>query len=1059
MNFLQLALRRPLTVVVLVIAVALAATLAIQRMSRDIFPPLGVPTIYVAQPYGGMDPAQMEGYLTYRYEYHFLYIAGISHVESKSIQGASIMKLQFHPGTDMSQALSEVIAYVNRSRAFMPAGTPAPFVTRFDAGSVAVGYLVFSTDNPNRTLGEMQDQALNRVRPSFATLPGVSAPPPFGGSSRGIIVNVNPERMRAYGLSPDEIVKALAEANPISPSGNMNLADKYPIVEMNSIVKNIKDLEAVPLRTTANGAVFVRDVATIEDGADITTAHALANGLRTVYLPVTKRGDASTLAVVDLVKKNIPEFQKILPDDIKVSYVFDQSPVVNRSIKDVLKEGGLGALLTGLMVLLFLRDWRSAFIVVINIPISLLAAVFALWVTRQSIHLMTLGGLALAVGILVDESTVAVENIHAHLARGRPLNRAALDGTRETALPRLLAMLCVLAVFIPVFFMVGAAKALFVPMALAVGFAMIASYLLSSTLVPILSVWFLRSHGSVVNVGSFFSKMQRGYGGLLGGFVKLRWPLAIVYLVVCGAIVWLIGGKLGTEIFPKTDNGQFALRLRAPSGTRVDLTEATAKKVLETIAREAGGPDKIEATIGMVGVHNSSFPVNLVHLWNGGPEEGWLAVQFKPGTGIRVEAFKEKLRGIFARDFPDVRFSFEPQDIVSRVMSFGSPTPVEIAISGSSLPISKAYADKIIERMKAIPYLRDIQIAQTLDYPTVSVHVDRERAGLLGVQMSDVTRSLVSATTSSRFTTPIFWADPNSGISFNLQVQIPEAKTTTLEDLGNVPVKSSNADSVLLRNIATIGQGTAVGTYERYNVARLLSITANIHGSDLGTAMRAIRQAVADAGPPPEARTKIDYRGQVIPLDQLHDGFRSGLIIAIIVIFLLLTANFQSVRLALAVVSTVPAVLAGVVLMLWLTGTTLNIQSAMGAIMAVGVAVANSILLVTFAEKARVSRADPLAAAVEGGRSRLRPILMTSFAMIAGMLPLALGLGESGDQTAPLGRAVVGGLALATLATLFVLPSMFAIFTSKRVRSSSLDPDDPACEHYHPASAGQATHR
>jgi multidrug efflux pump subunit AcrB len=1048
MNFLQTALRRPLTVLVLVIAVALAAGLAIQRMARDIFPPLGVPTIYVAQPFGGMDPAQMEGYLTYRYEYHFLYIAGISHVESKSIQGAAIMKLQFHPGTDMAQALSEVIAYVNRSRAFMPAGTPAPFVTRFDAGSVAVGYLVFSTDNPNRTLGEMQDQALNRVRPSFATLPGVSAPPPFGGSSRGIIVNVNPERMRAYGLSPDEIVKALAEANPISPSGNMNLGDKYPIVEMNSIVKNPKDLEAVPLKRSAQGAVFVRDVATIEDGADVVTGHALANGLRTVYLPVTKRGDASTLAVVELVKKNIPEFQKILPDDIKVSYVFDQSPVVNRSIKDVLKEGGFGALLTGLMVLLFLRDWRSAFIVVINIPLSLLGAVFALWVSGQSIHLMTLGGLALAIGILVDESTVAVENIHAHLARGVPLARAALEGTRETALPRLLAMLCVLAVFIPAFFMVGSAQALFVPMALAVGFAMISSYVLSSTLVPILSVWFLRGHGAEIHEASYFAKMQRAYGGLLRGIVALRWPLVIIYLLVCGGIVWSIGGRLGTEIFPKTDNGQFALRLRAPSGTRVDLTEALAKKVLAIVTREAGGADKIDVTIGMVGVHNSSFPVNLVHLWNGGPEEGWLAVQFKPGTGIRIEAFKEKLRGIFAREFPDVRFSFEPQDIVSRVMSFGSPTPIEIAISGSSLPVSKEYADKIIARLKTIPYLRDIQIAQTLDYPTVTVNVDRERAGLLGVQISDVTRSLVAATTSSRFTTPIFWADPGSGISFNLQVQIPEAKTTTLEDLGNVPIKAAGEDTVLLRNIAQITPGTSPGTYERYNVARLLSITANLHGSDLGTAMRDIRQAVAAAGPPPEARTKVDYRGQIIPLNQLHEGFRSGLIIAVVVVFLMIMANFQSVRLAFAVISTVPAVLTGVVLTLWFTGTTLNIQSAMGAIMAVGVAVANAILLVTFAEKARVSRADPIAAAVEGGSSRLRPILMTSCAMIAGMMPLALGLGESGDQTAPLGRAVVGGLALATLATLFVLPGVFALLTSKRVRSPSLDPDDPASTHY-----------
>jgi multidrug efflux pump subunit AcrB len=1048
MNLLQLALRRPLTIVVLVIAVALSSWLAIQRMARDIFPPLGIPTIYVAQPYGGMDPAQMEGYLTYRYEYHFLYITGIEHVESKSIQGASIMKLQFHPGTDMSQAMSETIGMVNRSRAFMPAGTAAPFVMRFDAGSVAVGYLVFSSDNPNRTLGEMQDQALNRVRPAFATLPGVSAPPPFGGSSRGIIVNVNPDRMRAYGLSPDDIVKSLAEANTISPSGNMNLGDKYPIIAMNAIVTNIKDLEAVPLRKTEQGAVFVRDVATIEDGADVTTSYALANGRRTVYLPVTKRSDASTLAVVDLVKKNIPEFQKILPDDIKVNYVFDQSPVVNRSIKDVLKEGGLGALLTGLMVLLFLRDWRSAFIVIINIPLSLLAAVFALWITGQSIHLMTLGGLALAIGILVDEATVAVENIHTHLARGATLARAALDGTQETALPRLLAMLCILSIFIPAFFMVGAAKALFVPMALAVGFSMIASYLLSSTLVPILSVWLLRRHPGEVPASAFFSATQSAYAGLLRTVVRARWPLAIIYLAVCTSVIWTIGSRLGTEIFPKTDNGQFAVRLRAASGTQVALTEAISAKVLKIIEREAGGADKIEMSIGMVGVHNSSFPVNLVHLWNGGPEEGWLAVQLKPGTGIKIEEFKEKLRGAFSRDLPDVRFSFEPQDIVARVMSFGSPTPIEIAISGSALPVSKAYADKIVDQLKTVPFLRDIQIAQTLDYPSVAVNVDRERAGLLGVQMSDVTRSLVAATTSSRFTVANFWADPATGISYNLQVQIPEAKTSSLEDLQNIPVNSNTGQTVPLRNIASLAQGTTVGTYERYNLARVVSITANIHGSDLGTATKAIRHAIAAAGAPPEAKTKLDLRGQVVPLNQLLDGFRSGLVIAIIVIFLMLAANFQSLRLAFAVIATIPAVLAGVVVTLDLTGTTLNIQSAMGAIMAVGVAVANAILLVTFAEKSRITCADPIAAAVEGGRSRLRPILMTSCAMIAGMLPLALGLGESGDQTAPLGRAVIGGLVLATLATLFVIPSFFAILTSRRVRSPSLDPNDSDSPHY-----------
>lgn len=1041
MNLIRLALRRPLTVVVLVIAVALGAWIAIQRMTRDVFPPLGIPTIYITQPYGGMSPAQMEGFVTYFYEYHQLYTTGIEHIESKSIQGAAILKLQFHPGTDMNQAMAEVVTYANRSRAFMPPGTVPPFIMRFDAGSVPVGYLVFSTTNENRTVGQMQDAALNQVRPIFATLPGVSAPPPFGGSARTIVVNVQPERLRAYNLSPDEVVQAMSQANLISPSGNLNLGDKYPIVSVNAVVKNIKDLEAVPLRVNAAGAVFLRDVGTIEDTADLITSYALVNGRRTVYLPVTKRSDASTLSVVALVKKNLPRFQSVVPDDIKVAYEFDQSPVVRRSIGDLVKEGAIGAVLTGLMVLLFLRDWRSAFVVVINIPLSLLAATFALWISGQNINLMTLGGLALAVGILVDEATVTVENIHTHLARGRSLARAALDATRETALPRLLAMLCILAVFIPAFFMIGAARALFVPLTLAVGFSMVASYILSSTLVPVLSVWFLRGHASEVHDASFFGKLQNQYTGLVRRAVAMRWAVLPVYLVVALLGFWLIGGRLGTEIFPSVDAGQLALRLRTPTGTRVELTEQAALKALDLIKREAGA-DNIALTMGLVGVHAPSYPVNLIHLWNGGPEEAWMAVQLKPEARIKVSALKETLRAVFAAELPEVRVSFEPSDIVNRVMSFGSPTPLEIAVQGPSLAVNKEFADKLYAELITIPALRDVHFAQSLDFPTVEVNVNRERAGLLGVKMGDVTRSLVAATTSSRFTVANFWSDPNSGVSYNLQIQIPQAKTTSLEDLKNVPVSAGGGKSVLLRNVASVAPGSAVGQFERYNMARVVSLTANLHGADLGSVAREIRQAISAVGAPPP-KTSVALRGQILPLQELLGGFQSGLIIAVVAIFLMLAANFQSLRLALAVVSTVPAVIAGVVLTLWLTGTTLNIQSAMGAIMAVGVAVANAILLVTFAEQARMAKAARTDAAVEGARSRLRPILMTSCAMIAGMLPLALGFGEGGDQTAPLGRAVVGGLAMATLATLFVLPSAFAILARNQVRSPSLDPEDP----------------
>jgi multidrug efflux pump subunit AcrB len=1057
MNLVRLALRRPFTVVVLVLAVALGAGFALVRMPRDVFPPLGVPTIYVAQPYGGMDPAQMEGYFTYYYEYHFLYITGIEHVESKSIQGASLMKLQFHPGTDMAAALSEVVAYVNRSRAFMPAGTPGPFVTRFDAGSVPVGNLVFSTTNALRTVGQMQDAALNLVRPLFATLPGVSAPPPFGGSARTILVSVKPDRMRSYSLSPDEIVGALAQANALSPSGNLNLGEQYPLVPVNAVVKNIKDLEAVPLRVTPAGAVFLRDVATVEDGSDLVTSYALVNGRRTVYMPVTKRADASTLHVVDLVKRNLGKFQSVLPDDIQVSYELDQSPVVLRSIRDLVKEGALGAVLTGLMVLLFLRDWRSAIIVVVNIPLALLAAALALWVTGQTVNLMTLGGLALAVGILVDEATVAVENIQARLAAGAPVARAALDATRETALPRLLAMLCILAVFIPAFFMQGAARALFTPLALAVGFSMVASYLLSSTLVPVLSVWWLRSRaggGGEAHAPAGFRRWQDAYARVLAPLVAGRAWLVPVYLAAALAVAWTVGRRLGSEIFPAVDSGQLALRLRAPTGTRVELTEQLAKRALEILQREAGS-NHVALTLGLVGVHAPNYPVNLIHLWNGGPEEAHLSVQLRPGSPVRVPELKERLRVALAAEMPEVRVSFEPSDIVSRVMSFGSPTPVEVAVSGPNLAVSREFAEKIHARLKAMPALRDVHFAQALDFPTVDVNVNRERAGLLGVKVGDVTRSLVAATTSSRFTAANYWADPGSGIAFSVQVQIPQARTTSLEDLRNVPVAAGPGRSVLLRNVASITPGTAVGQYERYNMARVVSITANLHGASLGEVTREIERVLAEIGAPP-ARTGVTLRGQAVPLRELLEGFRMGLLVAVVVIFLLLVANFQSVRLALAVLSTVPAVLAGVVLALWLTGTTLNLQSAMGAIMAVGVALANAILLVTMAARAAAGGGEgAAAAAVAGARQRLRPILMTSLAMMAGMLPLALGWGEGGDQTAPLGRAVVGGLLLATLATLLVLPAVFALLRGRvGVRPVSLDPEDPESGHYAAPGAG-----
>ncbi|APW59736.1 efflux RND transporter permease subunit [Paludisphaera borealis] len=1053
MNPIVFAMRRPLTVMVLVVAVALGSGLALMRMPIDVFPNLNLPVVYVCQPYGGMDPAQMEGLLTNYYEYHFLYIGGIHHVESKNIQGMALMKLFFHPGTNMAQAMAETIGYVTRSRAFMPPGTVSPFITRFDAGSVPVGYLVLSSET--KSIGEIQDQALFKVRPMFAGLPGVSAPPPFGGSQRTVVVRVDPDRLRSYKMSPDEVIKALASGNAISPSGNVRIGDEMPIVPINSLVKQVDDLKTIPIRPGANPTVYLRDVATVQDSTDVTTGYALVNGRRAVYILVTKRADASTLSVVKNVKAAIPSMQAVLPDDIKVGFEFDQSPTVTNAIASLATEGALGAVLTGLMVLVFLRDWRSVVVVVLNIPFALCGAVVALWLTGQTLNLMTLGGLALAIGILVDEATVEIENIHAKMEHTENIPRAVRQGNLDTAVPRLLAMLCILAVFIPSFFMQGAAQALFVPMSLAVGFAMVSSYLLSSTFVPVLSAWLLRHHGQPEGRAprrSLFDGFRDSYGRGLEWTVRLRWFVVPGYLAAVLVVAYGVGRQLGLEIFPRVDSGRFQLRIKAPAGTRIEKTEQIAKAALEAVRNQAG-EHAVEISVGYVGLIPSSYPINAIYQWTGGPEEVLLRVALHEEAKIDVEALKGRLREQLTAQMPNVQFSFEPADIVSDVMSFGSPTPVEVAVSGPNFADDRAFAGKVKDELAKVPSLRDLQYAQTLDYPTVGVEIDRERAGVSGVTAEEVARSLVTATSSSRFVVPNYWPDPKSGIGYQVQVEIPIALMDSVKQVETIPIQRSGGPSLLLRDVAKVSRGTMPGEFDRYNMKRSISLTANIAGEDLGRAASRVSEAIERAGTPPKG-VSVDIRGQIVPMREMLTGLSAGLAMSIVVILLLLTANFQSVRLALVAVSTAPAVVCGVVVALWLTRTTINIQSFMGAIMAIGVAVANAILLVTFAERRRrEDSAEATEAAVFGAKGRLRPILMTSCAMTAGMVPIALGWGEGGEQTAPLGRAVIGGLVAATMATLVVLPSVFAIVQGWTGRhSASVDPDDPESRYFdHPA--------
>ena len=1043
MWLIHAAMRRPVTILMVIVGIALCSILAINRMKADIFPDLGTPVLYVAQPYGGMDPAQMEGYLVNYYEYHFLYVRGIDYVESRSIQGAAIMKLHFHEGTDMAQAMAETVAQVNRSRSFMPPGTVPPFVMRFDAGSVPVGYLVFSSDT--RSVNEISDLALFRVRPMFARLPGVSAPPPFGGTARSLVVHIDPDRLRAYQMSPDEVVQAIAKTNTLSPSGNVRIADINLMVPVNSTVREATELNDVPVRSGPGPTVYLRDIGYAEDGADILTSYALVNGRRAVYIAATKRADASTLDVVGRIRSEIPNFQASIPEDIRVSFELDQSFYATNALDSLMREGLTGALLTGLMILVMLGSFRSALVVMTTIPVALLSAVVALWAAGQSLNLMTLGGLTLAIGILVDESVVAVENIHTHLSQKKGVARAVLEASREVVVPRFLAMLSVVAVFVPSFFMGGVARALFVPLALAVAFAMIASYFLAGSLVPIMETWLNRKHDpqSAGSGKNWFVGVSSAFGVFSTHLLKLRWLILVVYIVANVAILYLVGGRLGTDIFPYVDTGSIQMRLRAPTGTRVERTELVAQKVLDEIRQQVGA-DKVVTSLAFVGVQPSSYPVNLIFLWTSGPHEAVMQVRLAADSPLSAADLQELLRKRIPEIAPGTEVTFEAADLVSQVMSFGAPTPIEISVTSPDLAANRSYAESIATELEKISSLRDVHLGELLEYPTLDIRIDRERAAQLGVTVSEVGRALGPATWSSRFTTPIYWADPKSGIAYQVQVELPQSKISSVEDLARLPVKNNGGTATLLGDVASLSYGSAYGEYHRLNMQRMVTVTANVVGEDLGRVASRI-SATLGALPDPPRGARVNVRGQVAPMQLMVDSLQLGLTLSVVAVFLLLAAYFQSLRVAFVIIVAVPSVLSGVAVALTLTATTLNIQSFMGAMMAVGISVANTILLCTFADQRRRQGLEARAAAVEGARTRLRPVLMTSVVMISGMVPLALG----SAQTAPMGIAVIGGLASATLTTLLVIPSVFSIVERRAAGTSpSIDPDDPESPYF-----------
>lgn len=1073
MGLIRSALRKPITILVIVAAVFFFGLNSIRNIKIDIFPDLNLPVIYISHPFGGYTPNQMEAYFGKQYVNLLLYVSGVRSIETKNITGLTLIKLSFYEGTNMAQAAAEVTAFANRAQAIFPPGTQPPFIIRFDASTLPVGQLVLSS--PKRTNNQLLDLANVYIRSSFTSIPGLISPAPFGGNTRTVVIKVDPGLLRSHNLTSDQIVTAVRDNNQTSPAGNVRIGDYNYLTPTNTTIKTIPDFANIPLYKGGVQNLFLRDVATVEDGADITSSYALVNGKRSVYLPITKSADASTWEVVQNLKKALPRFQALLPDDVKLSYEFDQSVYVINAVKSLVTEGAIGAVLTGLMVLLFLDDRRAALIVIFTIPISLISGVMFLYLFHQTINIMTLSGLSLAIGILVDESTVTIENIHQHLDMGKPKALAIWDACKEIAFPKLLILFCILAVFAPALTMRGIPGALFLPLALAIGFSMITSYLLAQTFVPIMANWMMKEH---VDKGTKkahfnpeeesdtwnqkkellkeahdhpnrFDKFREGYLRLMNRLFNNRKLVVIIYVLAALGVALLLLTTIGRDVLPKVNGGQFQVRLRAPDGTRLERTEADVIKTLHVL-EQLVGKKNIAVTSAFVGQHPSQFSTSPIYLFMAGPQEAVLQVNLSEGYKVNLDELKERFRHKMRAEMPDVKLSFEPIELTDKILSQGSPTPVEVRVEGKNKVQNELFADKIAAKLQKIKYLRDVQLGQAIHYPAIDIDIDRVRASQLGVSVSDISRSLVASTSSSRFTEKNVWLDPKVGLSYSVQVEVPEYKMASINDISEISVLS-NAPRPVLGDVAAIKRDTTYGENDDIGALPYLSVTANLNKMDLGTATDDVQKVIKSLGKLPRGLT-VEVKGLSETLIDTLSSLQSGLVVAVIVIFLMLAANFQSFKVSLVVLSTVPAVIVGSLLLLVVTGSTLNLQSYMGMIMSVGVSVSNAVLMVTNAEHLRMHNGNALQSAKEAAALRLRPILMTSLAMVVGMVPMASGLGEGGDQASPLARAVIGGLIASTFAVLLILPLAFAWVQGKTTTESvSLDPEDKESKHYIPS--------
>jgi multidrug efflux pump subunit AcrB len=1039
MWIVRIALRRPYTFVVLALLILMVGPFTIARTPVDIFPNINIPVVSVVWNFAGLSADEMSLRIVSIFERNLTTtVNDIEHIESQSLRGIAVIKVFFQPGAKIDLAVAQVTASAQSQLRQLPAGTQPPNILMFNASTVPVLQLALS----GKTLSEQQvfDLAVNFLRTQLASVQGAQIPYPYGGKQPQIQVDLNPEAMQAKHLSPADVVNAISVQNLILPSGTQKIGPTEYDVDINASPRTIEELNDLPIKTVGGSTIYIHDVAHVRDGYPPQTNIVRVNGQRAALLTVQKVGNASTLDIIAQFKAALPRIAQTLPPELDIKPLLDQSVFVRASIEGVLREAVVAACLTAFMILVFLGSWRSTLIIAVSIPLSILISMITLSALGETINIMTLGGLALAVGILVDDATVEIENINRNLAQGKPTELAILDGAQQIAVPAFVSTLCICIVFVPMFFLTGVARYLFVPLAEAVVFAMLASYFLSRTLVPTMAKFLLRPHPEdpreslrsrnpfVRMQGHFevwFEELRAVFRGQLAAAIRHCGLFASGFLVCCVASFALLPW-VGEDFFPSVDGGQFKLHLRAPSGSRIEETASLCDRVEEAL-RDAIPRRELTGIIDNIGLPYSGINLSYTASAPIGPGDADIMVSLADNHRPTAEYIHD-LRLMLPKRFPGVIFSFVPADIVTQILNFGLPAPIDIQVVGRNLVANRRFASGLLTRLAQVPGIADLRVHQEFNQPRLHLSVDRTRAAQLGVTQRDVATNLLISLSGSSQTTPTFWLNPTTGVSYAIATQTPQYQLSSLQDLANIPIAGAEGSrSPTMEGVASVTRESGTLVASHYNVTPVIDIYGAVQGRDLGSVSREIGPILKASEKDLPRGSQIIVRGQIETMNSSFTGLLAGLALAIVLVYLLIVVNFQSWLDPLIIISALPAALAGIVWMLFVSHTTFSVPSLTGAIMCMGVATANSILVVSFAKDEFLRGVGARAAALEAGFTRFRPVLMTALAMIIGMVPMALGFGEGGEQNAPLGRAVIGGLTLATVATLFFVPVVFAL--------------------------------